>query len=375
MKKKICIMTTVHFYNDNRVYYKEVLSLKKLGYDVTYITTEVTGEIDPEIHVVEFGKDNNTLKRIFSFVRAFNVARKQDVEIVHFQDPELIPTGLLLKWFTNKKVIYDVHEDYPSQMLTKFYIKPIFRKSLKKVMQIFEWIASKTFDHIIVADDSVYKHFPKNKTTILYNYPSVELLRISDENIGDCKKEYDIIFPGSMAIFTAKLILDVVKLAKDRGINLKCLLISPFHFPGGIEWVKKTTNEYGITENVTLMGRIPPYDVPRYLKSTKIGLIPLPDTPKMRANIPTKMFEYMYYRLPVLTGDLPPCGQFMKKDNYGYLLPVDSVEEYTNKIIFLLHNPEVLESLGNRGHELVVNEYNWEKEEVKLSEVYKKILG
>ena len=83
---------------------------------------------------------------------------------------------------------------------------------------------------------------------------------------------------------------------------------------------------------------------------------------------------YMYYKLPVITGDLPPCGYFMRKDEYGFLVKCDSVEEYTDKILYLLNNPAVLASYGEKGHELVIKKYNWEKEEYKLKNVYNKLL-
>ncbi len=375
MKKKVCILTTVHHYNDNRVYYKEVLSLVSLGYDVTYIAPNINGSVSPDIHAVEIKKSKNTFKRIMSFVHAFNVARKQNCEIVHFQDAELIPTGLLLKLFTKKKVIYDVHEDYVAQMLTKFYIRPVFRKILSKCMKVMEVLAGKCFDAIIVADSSVYTHFPEEKTTILYNYPSVRLLEEVDKKVGEVKKEYDIIFPGSMAKFTAQLFLDVMKLAKERGRDIKCILISPFHFVGGKEWVIETAKKYGVLDNLTLMDRIPPYDVPKYLKATRIGLIPLPDTPKMRANIPTKMFEYMYCQLPVLTSDLPPCGFYMKQHDFGYLIKADDYVRYTDIILELLNNEDKIKQLGEEGKRLVKTEYNWEEEEQKLKQVYEKLLN
>lgn len=373
MKYRVCVLTTVHFWNDNRVYYKEVLSLKKLGYDVIYVANNCVGNVDPGINAINIDKDTDTIRRILSFLKTFNIVKNLDCEVVHFHDPELIPTGLLLKWFTNKKVVYDVHEDYPSQMLTKYYLPWYVRKPLHRIMKFFEWLSGKSFDHIIVADQAVYKHFPTRKTTILFNYPSIEKLSEADKNLKNIVKEYDIIFPGSMAKFTAKLILNIIKKAQEQGRVLRCLLISPFKFDGGKEWVERTAYDLEIKENLTLMDRIPPYEVPLYLSKTRVGLIPLPDTPKMRSNIPTKMFEYMYYKLPVITGDLPPCGYFMRKDEYGFLVKCDSVEEYTDKILYLLNNPTVLASYGEKGHELVLKKYNWEKEEYKLRNVYNKL--
>ena len=108
-KKRVCILTSVHFNNDNRVYYKEVLSLRNLGYEVVYIAPDLQERIENCIQYINVDKPTQFVKRLLNFYKIFKLAKKQKCYVYHFQDPELIPTGLLLKWFTRSKVIYDVH--------------------------------------------------------------------------------------------------------------------------------------------------------------------------------------------------------------------------------------------------------------------------
>ena len=49
MKNRVCILTTVHDYNDNRVFYKETLSLSRLGYEVFYIAPNASKVNNKEI--------------------------------------------------------------------------------------------------------------------------------------------------------------------------------------------------------------------------------------------------------------------------------------------------------------------------------------
>jgi len=371
----VCILTSVHYHDDNRVYYKEVFSLKRFGYNVTYIAPGLKNEIRDGIKYVNVEKPASVLKRILRFYKIYKLAKKQKCDVYHFQDAELIPTGLLLKWFTKAKVIYDVHEDYPSQMLTKYYIKSFLRKPLYKLMIFLEKVADKYFDAIVVADNFVYKHFSPDKTIILYNFPDIRLMNNVIADIKDTEKKYDIIFPGSMAKFTAEMILQTMKVAKSRGYELKCVLISTFKFEGGQSWVEQRIKELGLSrENFLLLNRIPPYDVPKYIKATRVGLIPLPDTLKMRSNIPTKLFEYMYCGIPVITGDLPPSAQFIRKQECGYLVNPNSPEEYADKIIELINNENKAKRMGEIGKVLVETIYNWENEEKKLKNLYESLL-
>lgn len=373
-KKRVCILTSVHFNNDNRVYYKEVFSLRNLGYEVVYIAPDQSERFEDNIHYVNVDKPSQFTKRLFSFYKVYRLAKKQNCSVYHFQDPELIPTGLLLKWLTQSKVVYDVHEDYPNQMLTKYYLKKWERKFFYHIVKFFEFISDKCFDAIVVADNFVYKNFNPSKTVILYNFPSLKLMRETEQQLDNSgKKEYDIIFPGTLSKFTAEMIVNIVKEASNRGYALKCLLISPFDFKGGKQWIIDRTKELSIDGQFTLMDRVPPYEVPKYLKLTRIGLIPLPDTLKMRSNIPTKMFEYMFNRLPVITGELPPSVQFLAKDPFGYLVDPNSYMEYTDRIIELLNDENKALQMGSLGRRLVEEKYNWENEEIKMNELYEKL--
>lgn len=375
MKNRVCILTTVHDYNDNRVFYKETLSLSSFGYEVFYIAPNASKVNNKEINCVDLIPEKRAIIRLLKSFQVFQLAKSLKCDVYHFQDSELIIVGLLLKAFTKAKVIYDVHEDYPSQMLTKFYLKEWMRKPLYHIMRSLEKICNKYLDAIITADNFVANHFSPTKTTIVYNYPNVELLNRALKNV-PCEKKWDVIFPGSMSKFTADMILKIVKEVKERGYDIKCAIISPFNFEGGIDWVRKRVLELKMKhDDFLIMKNIPPYEVPFYITSSRIGLVPLPDTAKMRSNIPTKIFEYMYYNLPVITGDLPPSRQYILRSNSGFLVNPNSANDYADKIIYLLKHPDILEEMGQNGHNLVVEECNWANEERKLEKIYIKLLN
>ena len=57
---KVCILTSTHKWNDNRVFYKETLSLSEFGYDVVYIAQDAAKakDIDKRIKCVDLPPKN-----------------------------------------------------------------------------------------------------------------------------------------------------------------------------------------------------------------------------------------------------------------------------------------------------------------------------
>jgi len=375
---KVCILTSTHKWNDNRVFYKETLSLVVFGYEVVYIAQEASmaRDVDERVKCVDLPLKNKlgptSLRGMFNI---YKVAKREKCDVYHLQDPDLIYVGLLLKMTTGAKVIYDVHEDYPNDMLTKYYLKPWVRRAMSKFMTFSEWLADKFFDAIVTADNFVYEQFSKKKTIVLFNYPDTKKI---DESLapynGARDVKWDVIFPGTTTEFIINIILGVAKVFHDRGRELRVAIISPFVVNGGIEWVRSRIKELNLDEaKIHLQLRVPTYEVPRLIQSSKIGIIPWQDVLKLRKNIPTKLFEYWYCGIPVVVSDLPPCAQFVNKAKGAFLVHPDSIEDYADRIEFLLDHPEVAQEMANVGRDFVIKECNWDVEKRKLRKLYEEL--
>lgn len=367
--KKICVITSVHNKDDGRIYQKEIKSLVSAGYDIYYMVNDVNCEYSEGIKYVEIGKKNSRFRRILSFYSIYKKAKNLKCDIYHIHDPELMLVGFLLKQNMKTKIIYDVHEDNPSQILQKDYLPKWLRRPLANIMKRIEKVADRKFDAIIVADNFVYKSFKNKNTVIIYNFPIVEEFEKYLKN--EIIKEYDIIFPGTMSYKTAEILIQITKCAMEKGYLIKCLIISNFQFNGGIDRVRDAANKIGLaTENFVLMDFLPSNMVPQYMQKSRIGLIPLSDTPKYQKNIPTKLFEYMLCSIPVIASDLLPSKQFIEGNNIGYLVPADAVEDYADRIIELICDKNKADKMGEVGQVLVREKYNWKSEEAKLLYLY-----
>ena len=311
-KIKVCIFTSVHQVFDVRIFHKEAKSLTEAGYDVTLIAQHNKNEKVDGVKIVAVDKPINRLDRMTktSFC-IFKLALKQKADIYHFHDPELMFIGLILKVF-RKKVIYDVHEDVPDQVMSKYYIPYWQRKSLARVVKFIEQSVSKTFNYIITANDSTREKSNRSKKIItVKNFPILDINRNFPKR--------DIFRRGNNPV-----LIYAGGLEKDRGITqivnaIGCLnsdveLILLGEFIPHI-YKNEVAKLKGFSK-VHYLGKVGVNEVKDFYSRADIGIACLQPTNKYTVNIPTKLFEYMEAGLPVVASDFALWREVIDKSNY-----------------------------------------------------------
>ena len=151
-KVKVCMISSLHGLYDDRIYWKEALSLKKHGYDVYHIGI---GNKDKEfisdhgIKLIQVGKQKyfenpytDKLYRILTFKKniykkILKTAAELKADVYHFHDSQINKIGKQLKSLAHKpKVIYDVHEPYP-QTIRYSFANNLFLRIIHWIYSIF----------------------------------------------------------------------------------------------------------------------------------------------------------------------------------------------------------------------------------------------
>ena len=139
---------------------------------------------------------------------------------------------------------------------------------------------------------------------------------------------------------------------------------------GDRNWIEKQIDDRSIRHRFTLRERIPHDKIAAEVSKAKIGIIPLPDLPKFQFNIPTKLFEFMALEMPVVMSNLPPSRPFVNNMDCAILVPPHDYGAYADAIIDLLDKPDLRIRMGKAGRSKVESEFNWNKEEKKLINLY-----
>lgn len=361
---KIFHITSVHPRYDTRIFLKECSSLAGAGYDVSLIVCDGYGDEEKNnVKIIDAGNCHN-LKRIKRMINGpdfIDKVLKNKIEnysntIIHFHDPELLFLG---KKYAKKgcKVIYDSHENVPGQILSKPYIKPVFRKIISNIIGMLEAeCVSKLSSVISVTDDNTTRLQKYNNNAYLVrNFP---ILSMFDSVDFEQKKECFLYAGGITAI---RGVREIAEAAFNTKTNVN------FYGPCESDDLKKQIeNEY-----TQLAGNIKQNELYKINMKSTVGFILFYKVPNHMVCSPNKLFEYMASGMAVIASDIPMWKEIIEKYQCGICVDPTDVDQICDAMKFMKNNPDKVREMGENGRKSVFEHFSWENESKVLLECYK----
>lgn len=371
--KTIIHFTTAHPRTDTRIRVKQAASLASgINTKVLLFVQDGKGpETDEAIglQVIDTGPKlgNRFVRMTLGTLRMLQAVQRARPDVAHFHDPELIPAGVVLK-LSGIKVIYDVHEDVPKQILGKYYLPLVVRKPVAWAMMLVERAARRFFDAIVPATPEIANRFPASKTVVVQNFP------ISEEFVAQAPVPYDSRPPHfayigaiTMARGAVEMVEAISRVSSDEAELLIAGAFSPENLQPEIEkligWKK-----------VGFLGWADRKQVASLLGNMRAGLVVLRPTKRYPDAYPVKMFEYMAAGLPVIASDFPLWREIVDGAGCGLLVDPLDPEAIAETLQWVLDHPAEAEAMGRRGRQAVEEKYNWERESKNLTGLYRQLL-
>ena len=339
MIKKIIQVTILHPRHDVRIYQKISKSLAK-KYNVILLCADGKGnEIKNSIEILDLGilKKSNFFLRILLNFRLIIKCFSLKGDCYHFHDPELIFGGILLRLF-NYKVIFDSHEHIPDDLLDKYYIPKNFTLIISSAYALLEKFLLKFYSGLIAATPYIRDHLSKinNNTIDICNYPVLNNPKEKDkEEVQQSNNLNYICYVGAISKTRGiQGLVQALELTKNKVILNLAGNFSPASFEHELKnlpgW--RHVNYLGFIKKNILMSKY----------SNKLGIIPFLDTPNHRHAQPNKMFEYMFYKLPIACSNFNLWKSIVENNYYGITFDPSSPHSIAKIIDFFKYNRFVL---------------------------------
>jgi glycosyltransferase involved in cell wall biosynthesis len=375
---KVCILSSVHIALDNRVFYREALSLKRGGYDVTLVA----------VHDRDEEKDGVVIRGLPKVARwrrpvlwwsVLRLALQEQADVYHFHDPELLLVAPWLRWLTGKPTVYDVHEVYADFIKVKDYLPAAVRYPLAWVFRWLEPFLARLNSGLIFSDDAIAATFRgvRRPKVTLYNFPGRPLVDRGVAATAGIDRRGPIVLHlgGHERNRGTRVMIAAFEQVLQAVPNARLFLVGHFAPPSLEQEVLEDLSERGIGHAVTITGRVPFEEIGEYLRQAAVGWVPWQAVPKNEKNIPTKLFEYMAYQVPVVASDLESTRPFVEDGVNGYRVEPGSPAAHARAILRVLQDPDAAEQMGRAGQERVRARYNWDAMEERLLAFYDALLS
>ena len=105
-------------------------------------------------------------------------------------------------------------------------------------------------------------------------------------------------------------------------------------------WVQKSIAEYGLANQIQLLGPVPNGELPE-LYAEAIALV----LPSRSEGLPLTILEALSCGIPVVASDVGGIGDVITHSKNGFLLKKDDVDAFVSTLVALRNDPELGESL------------------------------
>ena len=370
---KVCHITSMHDWDDDRIYQRACLGLARESIKVFLIATKPNIlPTDSPIHFKWIKARSGIKRRWYSSKDCVAKAIALQADIYHFHDPDLLPHILRIKQRLPKaKIIYDIHENYAGRF--KNWGLPVF---LGKFFRAYEKHIISKLDGFTVVSESMLDLFKGSKTLSIIIRNSTDINRLSDVKIKKIKKNKVFTIYTSGTNSSSRNCLETVKSLKYINLpDIKFNMLFVGKYAKGIKNDMLDQAKLDKTSHLlNLEGMLPWEENFKRTAKAYCGCVFYQDNANNRVGIPNRLFEYMYCGIPVVASDFPELRRIIEETKCGIIVDSEDPKSIAEGFMYLLTNQDEANEMGKRGKIAIENTYGYHIDLKNTINFYRKLL-
>ncbi len=361
---RVCHFSSVHRANDIRVFHKECRTLAEAGFAVTLIA--VDAEVSsPTVKIIGLPNEGGRLQRMFCRAHTvYRLALAENADIYHFHDPELLPYALRLKQKTGAKLVYDSHECYREDIVTKEWLPTALRSLVAVTFGAFERFVVPRLDLVVAATPHIGRYFSQfmpNVATV-NNYPMPEEFSQIVQKPGELRDAF--CYVG--AISFVRGIIPLLDALDDINPSVAFLLAGTF----ASEDVSRAVHEHRNWPRVTFYGQVGRDQVADVYNRSFAGVVTFLPAPNHINSQPNKLFEYMSAGIPVVCSNFDLWRSVVEAAGCGLCVDPGSGNAIASAINILANDAGIRERMSAQGRVMTLERFTWTNEAKILIDAY-----
>lgn len=183
-----------------------------------------------------------------------------------------------------------------------------------------------------------------------------------------------IMWCGNIAcsIEDIQFLLRVTKVVND---SEKCRLILVGKYDGSTsEGICKMAVDFGVKESLLeFSGFVSNSGLRRLMNEATALLLPLWETERSVCRFPSKLGYYLASATPVVATSLGDLTYYLENAKSACLVAPNNVNEFAERVTFLLRNKEQAKSIGMAGRQVAIQHFSIQANKAKLTQFFKEI--
>jgi len=313
-------------------------------------------------------KNEGFLFRILDFVSfmfssfIFGIFLKKHTKII-VSSPQFLPviSGFILSRIKKIPFVIEIRDLWPESIVALGTLKEN-SYIIKILNNIAKYIYHKSESIVVVTrsfkDYLINMGINKDKITIIENGFNFERTLSPNKSIQTIRNEYKINNDNFIVSYIGTIGMshgiEVVIRAAEIIKDITFLIIGEGAEKNNL---KKIIEEKEIT-NVIFLNHIDWQEIVNINQIISANLIHLRNLELFKTVIPSKIFESMALKKPILAGLIGESLEIITKSNSGIQITPENPKSLVEGILFLKNNTEKAQKLGNNGFTLVSKRYN-----------------
>ena len=370
----VCHVTTVHDPFDTRVFRRECTALAEAGYDVRLLAVHEGDCTRDGVRLHGLPRPPSRLARIARWPwRAYEriLAIRPRPALCHLHDPELLAIAPLLR-LAGFRVVFDVHENIPEQILAKHYLPMAVRLPVAWAYRFAEAVLTAGVATVHVLDGIAARYRPPK--AVVRNLPRLQDVPEPPPAAARPGPVRLVYVGGISAQRGAREMVLLAAELQRRGLDFELRVVGPVIEPGLTDEMRRIARQAGLGDRLRLTGPLPYEQARADLAAADIGLcLFLPVRHHLRS-LPNKILEYLASGLAVVASDLPCWREFVTDTGAGIQVDPTDTAAAADACQRLIEHPDLRRAMAERARRAARERYNWDAEKPRLLDFYGQLL-
>ncbi len=330
-KRKIVIASLLKPVDDPRMYEKIALSMSQTNkYDINIIgfaSKNIPHHPDIRFHPI-FSFKRLSIRRVLSPLKYWQKILQLKPELIIVNTHDLLIVSCVYKTLFGSKIVYDVQENYMANIIWSSNLPKPLRTLLAFTVRLKEHLVKRMIIHFLVAERCYMNEcsFISNTSTILENKARRKDMLLKRQNVDrpagkDHEEPLKLIYSGTIA--ESYGIFDCLHLTDNLISSGKNLHLTIIGYCPRRDTLEKLVLQIKNKPYITLIGGhhpVPHQEILRELQKADFALISYRLNPSNKNCMPTRVWECLAYKVPMLMKQDHPWVPLLHKYKAGIAL-------------------------------------------------------